>query len=189
MLPGAWNDLLSPFLQIRSKTIKLPVDYILHIYIPCIESNVPKVLIQHDGAGQHFEGPLLFHCGRRLWNGVNWWYTLVCNGIPWYAMVWVGMFDVCNTVWTQFRGHSRAVQPGLLDERPKKINRHLQKLVWRQLVSRRWSGERSYHRDTRKGGLLHCWGVQISSYQSPDILNVSRHKGLSWSRGSILGLY
>ena len=77
-------------------------------------------------------------------------------------MVWVGMFDVCNTVWTQFRGHSRAVQPGLLDERPKKINRHLQKLVWRQLVSRRWSGERSYHRDTRKGGLLHYWGVQIS---------------------------
>ena len=50
------------------------------------------------------------------------------------------MVDVCNTVWTQFRGHSGVVQPGLWEKRretgsPENINRHLFKLVTCQLVS------------------------------------------------------
>ena len=68
-----------------------------------------------------------------------WCFTMVdvCNTT---VAVCNMMVDVCNTVWTQFRGHSGVVQPGLWEKRretgsPENINRHLFKLVTCQLVS------------------------------------------------------
>ena len=68
-----------------------------------------------------------------------WCFTMVdvCNTT---VAVYNMMVDVCNTVWTQFRGHSGVVQPGLWEKRretgsPENINRHLFKLVTCQLVS------------------------------------------------------
>ena len=85
------------------------------------------------------------------------------------------MADVCNTVWTQFRGHSGVVQPGLWEKRretgsPENINRHLFKLVTCQLVSQHLAQSLTIQTET---------GIpQLGCLESNCAFNTKKHKNV-----------
>ena len=85
------------------------------------------------------------------------------------------MVDVCNTVWTQFRGHSGVVQPGLWEKRretgsPENINRHLFKLVTCQLVSQHLAQSLTIQTET---------GIpQLGCLESNCAFNTKKHKNV-----------